>query len=138
MKYNELDNWNMTKLDVLRRQLLVADPHLALPSADVATIASEKMTKYLFDLDNNRGIAKGILIAKRAGYDINNYPELIAEILKRADKYPVSLKRIDQYGGHYEQKIVLYGQKGQLSNMVVGWTVNEGKTWMATAYLEEV
>jgi hypothetical protein len=138
MKYNDVEKWNYMKLDYKRQNKLVNNPSLALPNAKKATADDRKFTKYLFNPETPEGWAKGKNFTRRLGYDKNNYAELKDKILENAVKYPSSYRGTDKYGNSYEQKIVLYGNKGTPANVIVGWKEQDGKTWMTSTYIKEV
>lgn len=139
MKYNEPEKWDYMKLDYQRRNTLIQHPELELPNAENATAAEAKFTKYLFDGEHPRGLAKGEAFTSRLGYNINNWQELRKEILSSAVKYPSTLKGDNGHGRvMYEQKIILQGMKGLPANVVVGWATDVNGTAMASAYIKEV
>ena len=113
-------------------------PELALPNADSATADDRKFTGYLFNPSNSVGYAKGQAFTSRLGYDINNYTELKSAIIQAAVKYPSSYKGNKGYGDLYEQKIILYGNKGTPANVVVGWETKGLDARMTSAYIKEV
>lgn len=138
LKYNNSENWRMAQLDYRRRNYLINHPELALPNASVATAADTKFTGYLFNPDNPKGWAKGVNITHRLGYDISNWEKLRDEILYRCKLNHALKKDEDEYGIRYDQSIVIYGLKGKPSNMILGWKSKGGKTWLATAFLQEL
>ena len=123
---------------IKRRNALIENPALALPNAKNATADDRKFTEYLFGGNNKRGLAKGRAFTSRLGYDINNYGDLKAEILKNADKYLAIEKETDIYGTKYEQKIVVYGHKNKPANVIIGWKEKDGRTWLTSAYIKEL
>lgn len=125
-------------LDYRRRKHLIEHPELKLPNAEIATIADEKFTDYLFNPDNKQGWAKGQAITSRLGYDIDNWEKLKEEINSNKSKFPVTEGQKDMHGTRYEQRQILYGEKGTPANLVVGWLVLNGKTHLTTAYIKEV
>ena len=65
--------------------------------------------------------------------------ELQDEIRKKASQYPSIYKDNDGYGNRYEQRIILYGEKGTPANVIVGWLNKpDGSTVMTSAYIKEV
>lgn len=138
LKYNDPEKFSFVQLDYRRRMRLLQNPDLKLPSAEKATAADAKFEKYLFGGSHPGGLAKGATFTSRLGYDINNWQELRAEILKRAKLYPAVLKGSNEFGSKYEQKIIIYGSKGTPANVVIGWNVVDGATKLATAYIKEV
>ena len=72
------------------------------------------------------------------GYDINNYKDLVSEIVRGSTIYPVLNKGVDKFGTKFEQQIILYGKTGKPTNVVVGWRVNGDRTWLSTAYIKEL
>ncbi|MCH5212258.1 MAG: minor capsid protein [Oscillospiraceae bacterium] len=140
LKYNNTnaEMWRFVKLDYKRQNALVEHPELSLPNAKTATADDRKFTHYLFSETNKKGQAKGRAFTSRLGYDINNYPELKQEILTRAAKYPAKLKGNNEHGDLYEQKIVLYGNKGKPANVILGWINSDTSTRMTSAYIKEV
>ena len=138
MKHMDEETYRFAKLDYRRRNHLILHPEEALPHATSATADSRKFTHYLFGGNNKDGAAKGVAIKHRLGYDIDNWEEFEGEIMKRADKYPVTIKGKDQHGQRYEQKMVIYGLNGTPANVVVGWIEKDGKTKLTSAYIKEV
>lgn len=132
------ERWQLMQLDYKRRNALTQDPTSALPNAGQATIDSRKFTGYLFDPQNAQGWAKGVAFTSRLGYNIHNWTLLQDELLQKAGLYPATLRKTTQFGNEYEQRIVVYGQKGTPANTVVGWYVNGEQTWLTTLYVKEV
>jgi len=132
------EKWALMQLDYRRRTDLAQHPEKALPNADKAIAAEAKFTRYLFNPENADGWAKGVALSSRLGYDKDNWQELQAEALKRAPLYPVSHVKTDQHGTRWEQKMVLYGKKGNPANVVVGWITDDVGTRMTTLYIKEV
>lgn len=137
MKYIDEETYSFAKLDYRRQNRLNLHPEEALPNAKKATADSRKFTDYLFGGTNKDGLAKGVAIKDRLGYDIDNWEEFEGEIIKRADRYPATVKAKDQYGQRYEQKMVIYGLNGTPANVVVGWIEKDGKTRLTSAYIKE-
>lgn len=138
MKYTDEDKYSFIKLDYRRQCKLLNNPELALPNAKKATVDNRKFTEYLFDPTKLKGYAKGKAFTSRLGYDKENFKELKDAILQSAEKYPSTYKDTDQFGHKYEQKIVLYGNKGTPANVIIGWKVKDNKTWMTSAYIKEI
>ncbi|MDO5389424.1 MAG: minor capsid protein, partial [Clostridia bacterium] len=109
-----------------------------LPNADKAIIDDRKFSKYLFNVENSDGFAKGKAFTSRLGYDITNYKDLQKEIFYSASRYPAVFKDNNGYGNRYEQKIILYGNNGKPANVVIGWLCNGDSTKMTSAYIKEV
>jgi hypothetical protein len=138
MKYNNVNKWDLVKLDYKRHNQLINNPELKLPNLDNVTVADEKFTKYLFNKDNKEGYAKGKNFSDRLGYTESNYNLLKKEIINRAGKYPVLEKLTDEYGTRYEQKIIIYGLKNKPANVIVAWNVKDGNVKMTSTYIKEV
>ena len=138
MKYNNSEAWDFIKLDYKRQMKLINNPELELPNAKTATADDRKFLEYLFNSRNADGWAKGQAFTSRLGYNKDNYEALKKEILEKAKRYPATLKKSDKFGNSYEQKIILYGNKGTPANVIVGWKEKEGRIWMASAYIKEV
>ncbi len=138
LKYENEDMFSFFKLDFKRRNRLRMHPELLLPNAYEATADDRKFTDYLFKPSSEKGYSKGKAFISRLGYNKNNYQEMKSEILKRASLYPTLYKGKDNFGKTYEQKIILYGNKGKPANVILGWKVEEGKTWLTSAYIKEV
>lgn len=139
MKYTESEKWEYTKLDYKRRNELIKNPALKLPSAEKVMAADAKFEKYLFGGNHPEGIAKGKAFASRLGYSIDNWKELRREIIRCSDKYPATYKGNNGHCDMYEQKIILYGKNGTPANVVVGWSHQlNGAISMASAYIKEV
>lgn len=137
LKYNNTEDWDLVKLDKSRRNRLLTHPESKLPNAKSASAADSKFTGYLFNPDNPIGSAKGSAFSKRLGYNADNWDQLQGEIVKRSNLYPSTKKLTDQHGSRYEQKMILYGETGKPTNVVVGWNVTENETKMTTAYIKE-
>ncbi|MEG2583077.1 MAG: hypothetical protein RSA27_01020 [Oscillospiraceae bacterium] len=138
MKYNDVEKYQYYKRDYKRRNRLLNHPELHLPNADMATAATEKFTKYLFDPSSKKGYAKGKAITSRLGYDSSNYTELKSEVLDRANKYPAKFKFVDKYGTKYEQKIILYGKNNKPANVIVAWMDDGYIVKMTSLYIKEL
>lgn len=138
MKYNNSEAWDFIKLDYKRQMKLINNPELELPNAKTATADDRKFTKYLFGGDNQKGLEKGTALTSRLGYNNINYADFKNEILTRASKYPATYKDENAFGKRYEQKMVIYGNKGNPANVIIGWLEKDGKTWMTSAYIKEV
>ena len=139
MKYNEPEMWRFMKLDYHRRNELLEHPELKLPNAENVVAADAKFEKYLFGGTHSEGLAKGEAFSSRLGYTVENWSKLQKAIVENAPKYPVTSKGINGYGKHmYEQKIILYGLKRTPANVIVGWSADDEKVTMASAYIKEV
>jgi hypothetical protein len=137
MPYNK--EWmRYVNLDYARRKRLINHPEMKLPHADIATIADEKFTKYLYNPNNARGWAKGRGIASRLGYDETNWKDFKEVIDSNKDKFPVKYTRNNGYDDLYEQMQVIYGLNGKPANVLVSWAVNENGTHMTSVYLKEI
>lgn len=138
VKYSNPEAYRFLKLDYKRRSALLEDSSLGLPNAANAIAAAGKFTGYLFNPENPGGWAKGVAFDSRLGYNGDNWKDLRKAILKGASRYPSVFRAEDQCGNSYKQEMILYGNKGKPANVVVGWKVLEGKTWLSSAYLKEV
>lgn len=132
------ETMRLLKLERRRKKRLEKEPSLALPHADKATAAEAKFTKYLFNLENPAGHAKGVAFKSCLGYNIKNWEQLRKAILEAAKLYPAVLKTHTPHGVNYEQKVILHGLKGKPANVKLGWTVDENGVHLTTAFLEEV
>lgn len=137
MPYNN-EQMKFVNLDYARRKRLIEHPELKLPNADIATIADEKFTRYLFNPENADGWPKGKAITSRLGYSIDNWEELQSVIKQNASDFPVTIKKSDVHGTRYEQLQVVYGTKGKPANVVVGWLVSDNDVHLTSAYISEV
>lgn len=137
MPYNDTQ-MRYVNLDYTRRKRLIEHPELKLPHADIATIADEKFTKYLYNPGNPRGWAKGRGIASRLGYDETNWQAFKEVINSNKDKFPVKYTGNNGYDDLYEQMQIIYGLKGKPANVLVSWGVNANGTHMTSAYLKEI
>lgn len=138
IKYTDGERYRYMELDYRRRSRLNQHPELALPNALQTTAAEDKFIRYLFNPDNPVGWAKGRAIEDRLGYSIDNWPKLKRDLLARSALYPAVLKATDQFGASYEQKVVIYGNKGTPANMVLAWKVKAEETRLVSAYIKEV
>ena len=125
-------------LDYSRRKRLIENPEQKLPNSEIATIADEKFTGYLFNPDNPRGWAKGMGITSRLGYDETNWQALKEVIDSNKDKFPVKHTGNNGFDDLYEQMQVIYGLKGKPANVIVSWGVKANDTHMTSAYLREI
>lgn len=139
MKYNDSEKWKYTKLDYKRQNELVEHAERKLPNAENAVLPDGKFTKYLLGGENEKGLAKGYAFTSRLGYDINNWKELQMDIARRTVRYPATDKGNTDFGIKYEQKMILYGEKGTPANVVVGWIYKpDGTMALTSAYIKEV
>lgn len=125
-------------LDQTRRVRLQKHPELALPQAQNAVIQDDKFIKYLFNPDNPVGYAKGVAFTSRLGYNIENWGELQAEIMRSAPRYPVRQTGDKGHGMTYEQKVILFGKTGKPTNVIVAWIDEGGTPRMTSTYIKEV
>lgn len=132
------EKWDFMQVDFHRRNDLNLHPETALPNAVAASAADKKFMEYLFNPSSKQGWPKGIAISNRLGYNIDNWQEMRAEILKKAPQYPVKLRASDEHGERYEQQVILQGKKGTPTNVLIGWLVNQDKTHLSTLYIKEV
>jgi hypothetical protein len=137
MPYNDTQ-MRYVNLDYIRRKRLIEHSELKLPHAELATIADEKFTKYLFNPDNPRGSAKGRGITSRLGYDETNWKAFKEVIDSNKDKFPVKYTGNNGHDDLYEQMQIIYGLKGKPANILVSWGVNANGTHMTSAYLKEI
>lgn len=138
MKRSNSENWRYLQLDYSRRKRLADHPEQALPNADKATAADAKFTGYLFNPKSESGRPKGVAIAHRLGYNIDNWQGLQKSIISVAAHYPATFKESTQYGDKYEQMVVIYGANKKPANMKIGWMVKDDAVKMTTCFLEEV
>ncbi len=138
LKYTNYERYRFVKLDYMRQNTLLENPELKLPNANDVTIDDRKFSDYLFNPSNGGGFAKGKAFTSRLGYDVLNYKDLQEEIRYSASRYPAIFKDNNGYGNRYEQKIILYGNRGKPSNVVVGWLCNDNDTKMTSVYIKEV
>lgn len=138
IKYNDIDKFKYVELDYRRRKKLIENPNLKLPNTENIVIPKEKFTKYIFDGENPKGLAKGKAFTSRLGYSIENWEELQKEIKKNAAYYPATLKGNNGYGDMYEQKMILQGKNKKLANVVVGWLKKGGTVNLTSTYIKEV
>lgn len=138
MKYTDGSGWRNLKLDYLRQNRLKTNPELALPKQDHLVIPDEKFTRYLFNPENKNGWAKGQLITKELGVDVNNYGQLQDTISASTSKYPAVSKGDSGYGERFQQDIIVYGKRGQPVNLRTAW-IDKGKDGMSltTTFIKE-
>ncbi|MBQ6894869.1 MAG: phage minor capsid protein [Clostridia bacterium] len=138
LKYNDKEYYRFLSLDYNRKNSLLKNVDLALPSADTATAHEDKFVKYLFNPNNPIGFAKGENFRKRLGYDINNWQELQNELIQRATQYPAKFKGSTAYGDKYEQAMIIYGKKGTPANVIASWCLDDEGIHLTSAYIKEV
>ena len=138
VKHADGERWRMLRIDYHRRSDLKLHPEKALPNVNRATADDRKFTGYLFNRENPDGWAKGVAINSRLGYNASNFELIKGEILERSAINPSVFKRSDKFGDRYEQQMIIYGLKNKPTNVVVGWTVFDGKTWLSSAYIKEI
>lgn len=138
LKYNEIENFKLMKIDFSRRNRLIRNPSLKLPDVEKAVIAEDKFTKYLFAGKNEDGLIKGRLISSKLGYDISNYKEFEKDILTRARFNPSRAKGQNKQGVKYEQRIIFYSKNNTPVNLEVGWLNSSSGTHMTSIYVNEV
>lgn len=73
----------------------------------------------------------------RFGYN-KKRTKLRGQIISNAEKHPASHISTDENGSRYEQRLILYGANGRPGNIVVGWKVDEDRTWLVTLYVKGV
>lgn len=138
LKYNDPEKWKLYRLDKTRRTSLKNHPELALPG-DRKIIPDSKFTGYIFNKDNPNGWAKGVYFERVLGYSSENWEKLQAEIMYAQQRNPAKLRRETEFGVIYEQQMILYGETGNPTNVLVGWIHKpDGSTSMTTAYIKKV
>jgi SPP1 gp7 family putative phage head morphogenesis protein len=138
LKYTNGEGWKFQQLDYKRRKQLIDNPSLILPDVGSVKLPEQKFTQYLFGGSNADGLAKGRAFESRLGYNINNWNRLSEEVKNRAKHYPVTSKGSNGFGERFEQKIIVYGEKGKPANVVVGWIYNSNGVSMTSVYIKEV
>ena len=137
LKYNGGRDWKLTKLDYQRRKRLTENQDLKLPNSSTATIDDRKFTEYLFGGKNDLGLIKGRLITDKLGYSLDNYRDFKNQILARANDYPVTIKRKNEFGTGYEQKMIMYGPDKKPINIVAGWSAKGNNTHLSSIMIKE-
>ncbi len=140
LKYNNSEEYRLTKYDYYLRNRLAGHPELSLRNADRLDIDERKYTGYLFNPDNPKGYAKGKAITSRLGYDISNYAALDKLVKENIVKYPSSVKAKTQHGQKYEVNMIVRGLKGKQAKLQVGLIYDNGSDVprLTSVYIDEL
>ena len=108
-----------------------------LPRAEEAIIPLEKFVDYALDPKNSHG--KFIAFRDALGYNLNNVDELILNIRKNINNYPVTDKGDKGYGNTYTVLMELTGANGKKANVMTAWIddKNSGEIRLTSAYVKK-
>lgn len=112
-------------------------PEQKLPGFEAASIPTEKLTQYALNKEHARGRDKAVAFEKALGYNIDNYQDLMSDILANLGSFPAALKGSNQYGKKYEVAMTLVGPNGKTAKVVTAWLVNtEGGARLVSMYVK--
>lgn len=114
-------------------------PEKTLPGLESATIPPEKLTHYALNKEHKGGGKhKAIAFERALGYNIDNYQDLIANIVSNLGRFPAVLKGKNQYGDKYEVAMILTGPNGKTAKVISAWLVDKaGKTRLVSVYVKD-
>lgn len=137
LKYNNIDEWKLTKYNYKLRKEVIDNPNVILNNADKFEVNENKYLKYIFGGENKEGLAKGRAIESRLGYNIDNYKDFDKLIKSNIGKYPARHKDSTPYGEKYEVNIVVRGLKGKQAKILVG-VMDDGIPKLTTLYIDKL
>lgn len=138
LKYNNKDEWNLTKYNYKLRNEVLNNPNTILKNADKLEVNENKYIKYLFDGENISGLAKGKAISSRLGYSIDNYREFDKLVKENIGKYPSKFNGDTPHGQKYEVNMVLRGLKNKQAKVKVGIMVSGENPKLTTMFIDKL
>jgi len=126
--------WKLMQRDYKRRARLAANPELVLPNVESSTAADAKFLKYFYNPENQDGYTKGLAFSSHLGYNVDNWEDFRADILRRSRLNPAAFSRDTEHGPKYEQKMIIYGLKGTPMELMTVWIIQDGEPRFVTAY----
>lgn len=137
LKYNNIDEWKLTKYNYKLRKEVIDNPNVILNNADKFEVNENKYLKYIFGGENKDGLAKGRAIESRLGYNIDNFKDFDKLIKSNIGKYPARHKSSTPHGEKYEVNIVVRGLKGKQAKILVG-VMDYGIPKLTTLYIDKL
>lgn len=113
------------------------DDIILLPNLKNAVIPKEKLLNYALDKNHPKGKEKAKAFEIALGYNIENYQDLIGNIMRNIDKFPAKLKGENEYGQKYEVLMTIIGNDNKKANIKTAWLVdkNTNETRLTTLYV---
>ncbi len=113
------------------------DDIILLPNLKNAIIPKEKLLNYALDKNHPQGKEKAKAFEIALGYNIENYQDLIDNIMQNIDKFPAKLKGENEYGQKYEVLMTITGNNNKKANIKTAWLVdkNTNETRLTTLYV---
>lgn len=110
-----------------------------LITSENANILESKIINYALNKDHPKGKDKATAFEKALGYNINNYKDLIKNIMDNLNNFPAVFKGENQYGKKYEITMKLTGPNGNTAKVKTGWIEEKetGKFRLTTIYVDE-
>ena len=137
LKYNNSDEWKLTKYNYKLRKEVIANPNVILNNADKVEVNENKYLKYIFGGENKDGLAKGRAIESRLGYNKDNYKEFDKLIKTNIGRYPARHKESTPHGEKYEVNMVVRGLKGKQAKVLVG-VMDNGIPKLTTIHIDKL
>ncbi len=120
------------------RDWLKDNAKYGLITPENATIPEEKLAGYALNKEHPRGRDKAIAFERALGYNINNYKELLNNVLKNLPNFPAISKGVDEYGEKYEVLMLLTGPSGKTVRVKTAWRkYKEGEIRLVSIYVDE-
>ena len=94
---------------------------MKLPNGDQADLGN-KVEDYCLNFNHNLGKHKAILFNKKLGITLDNADILKNAIRKAALTESVMVRRVNEYGTHYNMKFLLRTEIGE-SLILVAWVI---------------
>lgn len=127
-------------LDKEIEELEREEREFSLPSYENAVIPPEKLINYALNKKHRGGGKdKAIAFERALGYTVDNYEQLIEEVLANLLMYPAVYKGSTKYGKKYEVKMELAGPNGKTATVITGWLVEKetGRPRLTTIYIDK-
>ena len=137
LKYNNIEEWKLTKYNYKLRKEVIANPNVILNNADKFEVNENKYLKYIFGGENKDGLAKGRAIESRLGYNKDNYKEFDKLIKTNIGRYPARHKESTPHGEKYEVNMVVRGLKGKQAKVLVG-VMDNGIPKLTTVHIDKL
>ncbi len=98
---------------------------MKLPNPEHAVIAPDKLVHYLLNTEHTRGKHKARLLLD-FGYDVDNWQQLHADILRFHLHADIEVMRQTPYGIRYEIRAPLQTPHGRMLTVRTVWQMDEG------------
>jgi hypothetical protein len=94
--------------------------------ADEIIIDPRKLTEYALDPDSARGRDKAIVFERVLGYTIDNYDELLQQLMTSCPQTEATEYRRIEQGILYQVDVIIFGKESAQAVVRTGWLIRSG------------